>query len=130
MARLTCATPGVYAIDSARCVSSGAFSSADSLPPTCASKISSSVTTTCGCWTFGGSVSVTWNSDQSQLGDGPALVVQFSGGLVDPAAGELIDLQTLHDAPVAVLGGHRERGDQALRHAVAAVGEDRHRHPV
>ena len=44
-------TPGVYATDSARCVSRGAFSATASFPPTCAAKISSS------CRTIGGLLS-------------------------------------------------------------------------
>ena len=36
-------------------------------------------------------------------------------GGVDPAAGEVVDLEALDDLPVAVLGGDRERGDRGPR---------------
>ena len=42
-------------------------------------------------------------SDQAELGDGGALVGELGGGGVDPAAGEVVDLQALDDLPVAVL---------------------------
>src|SRR6201999_4606851 len=65
-----------------------------------------------------------------QVGDRAALVGELGGRFVDPAAGEVVDVQALHDAPVAALGGHRERRDQTLGHTVGAVGNDGHRHPV
>src|SRR6476620_10310523 len=47
MARETCATPGVYAIDRSRWLSSGVVNSTDSLPPRCPAKMTSSVSATC-----------------------------------------------------------------------------------
>ena len=45
-------------------------------------------------------------------------------GRVDARAGELVDLEALDDLPLAAGRGDRERRDDALGHAVGAVGRD------
>ena len=51
---------------------------------------------------------------QLELAVRVALLGQLLHRRVDLAAREVVDLQALDDLVVAVLGGHRERGDQAL----------------
>src|SRR5690606_28412885 len=68
-------------------------------------------------------------SDQAELLDGLALLDELADRGVDLAAGELVDLEALNDLPGAARGADREGGDQALRHAVGAVGDDRGRGP-
>src|SRR5690606_38251771 len=59
-------------------------------------------------------------SDEAELADGVALLAELGDRGVDAAARELVDLQALDDLPVPVDRAGRERGDQALRHAVGA----------
>ena len=68
--------------------------------------------------------------DQAELGDGVALLDQLGDGGVDARAGEVVDLQALDDLPLAAAGDDGERGDDALGHAVRAVGRERRGGPV
>src|SRR5690606_6502507 len=75
----------------------------------------------------------TWctsGSDQAELADRLPLFFQLLDRSVDAGAGELVDLQALHDLELAVLGHHREGRDQTLGHAVGAVGNHRGGRPV
>src|SRR5690606_6134017 len=53
----------------------------------------------------------------------------FLGGF-HAATGEIVDVQTLHDGPVAILAGAREGVDQTFLNAVGAVAVDAHGNPV
>src|SRR5680860_195669 len=69
-------------------------------------------------------------SDQAEPLDRVALLGKLLDGGVDPAAGEVVDLEALDDRPVAVARGHREGGDEALGNVVGTVGDDGHGDPV
>src|SRR5690606_18314176 len=56
--------------------------------------------------------------------------LELLDGGVDAGAGEVVDLQALDDLVRPVLDGHREGGDEALRHAVGTVRRDAHGGPV
>src|ERR1700730_3061718 len=45
-------------------------------------------------------------------------------------AAEIVDVQSLHDAVLAVLAGDRIRIDHSLRYSVTAVGSDCHADPI
>jgi hypothetical protein len=68
--------------------------------------------------------------DEAEFLDGVALFGEFAGAGVDLAAAELVDVQALHDAVLAVLAHARERRDEALGYAVRTVGDHGHGHPV
>src|SRR5690606_27001560 len=61
-------------------------------------------------------------SEQAGLGVGVALLLVLGDRGVDAAPGELVDLQALHDRVLAARAGAREARDDALGHAVRAVG--------
>src|SRR5258708_19147005 len=69
-------------------------------------------------------------SDQAERANGVTFLDELGDGGVDPGTREVVDLQALDDLPLAVLDGDGEGGDQALGHAVRAVGDDTHRGPV
>src|SRR3954452_2131380 len=68
--------------------------------------------------------------DESEARDGLALLLQLRDRRVDAAAGEVVDLQPLHDLPPPVARDARERREDPLGHAVGAVGRDRRGGPV
>ena len=75
-------------------------------------------------------VSVNKLLDEAEVLDRVALVGELGGGGIDAPAREVVDLETLHDGPLAGVGRHREGRHEALGNVVGAVGDDRHRHPV
>src|SRR5438552_3374911 len=68
--------------------------------------------------------------NQPELLDGVALLAELGDRGVDPPPGEVVDLEALHDGPVAVGGGDGERRHEPFGDVVGAVRGDRHGDPV
>src|SRR5699024_9451169 len=68
-------------------------------------------------------------SDQAEALDGVTLLGEFGHRGVDALPGAVVDLQVLHDLPLAAAGTHREGGDEPFGYSVGAVGDDRGRGP-
>src|SRR5262245_1968377 len=73
---------------------------------------------------------VVMSLDQAEFVHGVTFAHQLVGAGVDLRAAVVVDLETLHDRVLTVAAHTGEAGDDALRHAVAAVARNRHRHPV
>src|SRR3984957_17726260 len=59
-----------------------------------------------------------------------SLFQQFAMRRLHLLAAEIVDAQSLHDAVLAVLAGHRVGIDHPRRNSIAAVGGDRHADPI
>src|SRR4030081_2500978 len=77
---------------------------------------------------FIGSASHHITSDQ--ISHALALFQQFTMRRLHLLAAEIIDAQSLNDAVLAVLAGHRIGKKPCLRNSIAAVGRDRHADPI